>query len=102
MTNAQREKARFYIAEAITEWFGPRCPDFEPECPCCLSWAEYDLLMRLEAELEETKEALTIVTWNRDKLIESLGLEVIEDAQLNAIADERTDGPTVSVKLEDL
>lgn len=32
------------IEEAITEWFGKRCPDNEPGCPCCDAWAEYDAM----------------------------------------------------------
>jgi len=35
------------IAEAITEAFGERCEDFEPECYCCKAWAEYDRLAAL-------------------------------------------------------
>lgn len=33
------------IEEAITEWFGERCPDTYPGCPCCDAWAEYDALI---------------------------------------------------------
>jgi hypothetical protein len=22
--------------------YGPRCPDFEPDCPCCAAWAFFD------------------------------------------------------------
>ena len=33
------------IEEALTEWYGPRCPDFADGCPCCLAWAEYDWLL---------------------------------------------------------
>lgn len=22
--------------------WGPRCPDFEPQCACCKAWAEHD------------------------------------------------------------
>lgn len=32
------------VREAITEWFGPRCPDTEPGCPVCDVWAEFDAL----------------------------------------------------------
>lgn len=32
------------IEEAITEYYGPRCPDVYPGCPCCDAWAEYDAL----------------------------------------------------------
>lgn len=38
------------VAEAITEAFGERCPDFEPECHCCKAWAEFDRITTLEAE----------------------------------------------------
>ena len=51
MTNAQREKARHYIAEAITEQWGERCRHFDGKCPCCLSWAEYDRLANDNAAL---------------------------------------------------
>lgn len=33
------------IEEAITEHWGERCPDHEPECPTCQAWTEYDKLM---------------------------------------------------------
>jgi hypothetical protein len=26
----------------VTEYWGPRCPDYEPECPCCKAWAHFD------------------------------------------------------------
>lgn len=32
------------IEEAITEWFGPRCDDFNAHCACCQAWREYDTL----------------------------------------------------------
>ncbi|MDX5412885.1 MAG: hypothetical protein LPK02_07540 [Rhodobacterales bacterium] len=52
------------IKEAITEHYGPRCPDTEPGCPCCDAWAEFDLLLSfaegyvksLERHFEETGE----------------------------------------------
>ena len=33
------------ITEAITAHWGERCPDFEPDCPCCKAWAQYDHLL---------------------------------------------------------
>ena len=30
------------IKEAVKEYYGKRCPDFEPECVVCQAWAEYD------------------------------------------------------------
>ena len=47
------------VAEAITEAFGERCPDFEPECHCCKAWAEFDRITTLEAELQKAREALS-------------------------------------------
>lgn len=35
---------RSLVEEAIQEHWGERCPDFEPGCPCCRAWAEYDKL----------------------------------------------------------
>ena len=34
------------IKEAIKEYYGKRCPDFEPECIVCQAWAEYDSAKR--------------------------------------------------------
>ncbi len=31
-----------YIAEAITEAFGERCPEFAAGCHCCEAWKQYD------------------------------------------------------------
>lgn len=30
------------VYAAIAEVWGERCPDFEPECPCCKAWAAWD------------------------------------------------------------
>lgn len=30
------------VEEAITAHWGERCPDHEPGCPTCDTWAEYD------------------------------------------------------------
>lgn len=29
-------------AKAMTKAWGPRCPDFEPDCPGCEAWAKFD------------------------------------------------------------
>lgn len=34
------------IEEAITNWWGVRCDEFEPNCPCCKAWAEFDRRVR--------------------------------------------------------
>nr|WMC99317.1 Arc family DNA-binding protein [Aminobacter aminovorans] len=33
-----------YVAEAITEQFGPRCTDVAEGCVCCEVWKQYDKL----------------------------------------------------------
>jgi len=41
------------IEEAITEWFGARCPDYEKGCVVCQVWKEFDDLVvgkRVEPE----------------------------------------------------
>lgn len=45
------------IAEALTDYYGPRCPDFEPECHCCKAWAQFDML----------KLGADIIGWYYDK-----------------------------------
>ena len=32
------------IVEAITEYYGERCPDVAIGCPCCEAWIEFDNL----------------------------------------------------------
>src|SRR5690606_20801854 len=46
---------RDYIAEAITDYLGERCPDFVGGCHTCLAWRQYD---RLRSELAACREAL--------------------------------------------
>lgn len=43
------------IEEALTEYFGERCPDYHKECVCCKAWQEYDILTR---NYEATKTEL--------------------------------------------
>ncbi len=43
-----------YIAEAITEYYGERCPKHMTGCPCCDAWAQYDAkAARVTADLEK-------------------------------------------------
>ena len=133
MTNAQRDKARAHIAEAITEQWGERCRHFDGKCPCCLSWAEYDRLRGRDTielvaagdELEQllrlcqaimtgylipdgssAKEAMrlmiAVLDGPRQRKAQAQWVIARDDAELNAIADERAGGPTVAMKLEDL
>ena len=38
-----------YIAEALTEAFGERCPDYAEGCHTCEAWKEYDRYKALSA-----------------------------------------------------
>lgn len=42
-----------YIAEAITEYYGERCPEHMTGCPCCNAWAQYDAKEAADAALKE-------------------------------------------------
>ena len=39
------------VEEAVTEYAGERCPDFDSECVVCQTWAEYDRLKQMEEVL---------------------------------------------------
>ena len=43
------------IAEAITEQFGERCPDFDADCLCCKVWQQYHAL---KADADELKKQI--------------------------------------------
>lgn len=42
------------IAEAITDYYGVRCPDHEPDCACCKAWAAYDVFAGRIQEINRT------------------------------------------------
>jgi hypothetical protein len=51
------------IAEAITDAYGERCPDFEPTCFGCKAWMQYDALRAERDRLREAaSEGLDILT----------------------------------------
>ncbi len=43
------------IAQAITGYWGGRCADTDPDCPCCQAWLAYD---RQAAERDRLRDAL--------------------------------------------
>ena len=49
---------RNLIEEAIREHWGERCPDFEPGCPCCRAWAEFDKTEHLRSSLNDAQSVL--------------------------------------------
>ena len=36
-----------YIQDALKDYIGDRCPDFDPDCHCCMAWVQYDSLVEL-------------------------------------------------------
>jgi hypothetical protein len=52
------EKGGYLTAEEITEWYGERCPDFEPGCPRCVAWARHDHLAAMLAEDQNNRVEL--------------------------------------------
>ena len=42
-----------FIAEAITEAFGERCPEVAEGCPCCDAWAQYDQIADVLKQCDE-------------------------------------------------
>lgn len=58
------------IEEAITDYWGPRCPDLAEHCPCCSAWVKFDLMEsaylqreinKAQAHIAGLKEALEII-----------------------------------------
>jgi len=39
-------KLKERVSIFITEYYGERCPDYEPECICCEQWMCFDKLFR--------------------------------------------------------
>jgi len=33
-----------WLKEKIKEDWGEKCPDYEPECPCCRAWKMFEKL----------------------------------------------------------
>ncbi len=51
------------IAEAIKEYYGDRCPDYEPGCPACDAWAAFNGLI---AAQDDQDHDMTPVASRRD------------------------------------
>lgn len=35
-----------WLEKRVELWYGERCPDFEPSCPCCHAWFLYDKIVK--------------------------------------------------------
>ena len=55
-----------YIAEAIAEAFGGRCPDFAEGCACCEAWQQYDRLREVERRGKELANSFYVFTIEDD------------------------------------
>lgn len=44
------------VREALTEYWGPQCSDFDPDCFCCQAWAELDELTGAARQLADWAE----------------------------------------------
>ena len=40
------------IEEALTEHWGEKCPDYEPGCPTCDAWHQFDAIVALARRTE--------------------------------------------------
>ena len=58
------------VSEAITEYWGERCPDFNPNCPTCKAWAEYEELTTLRAVNDALSEQMMTMIDNAGKVAE--------------------------------
>lgn len=73
-------------AKNITEDWGDRCSDFEPECPCCQMWAMHDAIdalssenAALKAERDRLREALKSARYYvEDAVIDDGGIDICE------------------------
>lgn len=50
-----------FIAEAITDSLGPRCPEHSDGCPSCEAWAQYDRLKAIAALYDQTKPPVVMM-----------------------------------------
>lgn len=54
------------LEEAIREYWGERCPDFEPGCPCCRAWAEFDQLNEKAGDWQTMRDERDMAFGNYD------------------------------------
>jgi hypothetical protein len=66
------------IADAITDQYGERCPEYAEGCFTCEAWKQYDYMRGLEARIEALMS-------ERSNLIST------KRQQINALVKERDD-----------
>lgn len=57
------------IEEAIREHWGERCPDFDPGCPCCRAWADFDQLSEKAGDWQAMRDKRDMCLGNCDGLM---------------------------------
>ena len=73
------------IKEAITEYWGEKCPDFNANCPTCKAWAEIE---QLQNEVKTWQNHAKTAIWSDSEECKLLSAEVeklteaIENAQM--------------------
>jgi hypothetical protein len=70
MNEAPKHTPTDFIAEAITEAFGARCPDYAEGCAVCDAWRQYDALSALR-DGEATEGEPVAWRWKHRKEDES-------------------------------
>lgn len=43
------------VSEAIRMYWGERCGTYDPECPVCLAWAEFDARQATRKEVDKAR-----------------------------------------------
>lgn len=70
-------------AKLITQHYGQRCDDFEPECICCQIWAEFDKHFKDVEFLKDKNQPLKVKIID-DSLVIHIGIDTLAWAAENA------------------
>ena len=70
------------IKKAIKEYYGKRCPDFEPECVVCQAWAEFDVAKRRQRKERKKRKERKEYLFNPDKAVKFVAPRSLEIAEV--------------------
>lgn len=76
------------IKEAITQYYGAPCDEFDPECACCQAWQDFHDVEREREAYRNTLVALLLVTDRMTATTSGLlmkGLEVIRGRAIETL-----------------
>lgn len=65
------------IEEAITGYWGERCPDHEPECPTCQAWDELDKLTTERNHMERMLRKLRTILMQAGYYDDALAINML-------------------------